>query len=133
MNNAFQDQIKEVYQKARASHWSYPQLFKGLKDIGVRSYTMDVLHYTIEYSSDQATFLETGPSGWKVELGAFNEAEIIKAVRRSQRRETDYPTFLKEIAAAGVPKYYVSMSEDTVSYVGSDDKNKYIEKVPGTN
>lgn len=126
----FQDKIKDVYQQAKAGNWSYPQLFDGLRAIGVRSYTMDVLQYTIEYSGDSETLLETGPTAWKAQLGDFSEAEVIKAVRRSQRRETDYPTFLKEIAAAGVPKYYVSMSERTVSYVSSDPRNKYVEKVP---
>jgi len=124
------DKIKEVYKQAVAGQWSYPQLFKGLKAAGVRSYTMDVLRYTIEYSGDGETFFETGPADWKVTAGAFNIEEVIKAVRRTQRRETDYPTFLKEIAAAGIPKYYVSMTENTVSYVGADPKNKYVEKVP---
>lgn len=123
------DKIKEVYKQALAGQWSYPQIFKGLKSVGVRSYTTDVLHYTIEYSGDGETFLETGSVDWKATAGTFNKEEVIKAVRRTQRRETDYPTFLKEIAAAGIPEYYVSMTENTVSYVGADPNNKYVEKV----
>ena len=126
----FEDKIKDVYAQARTNAWSYPQMFKALKAAGVRAYTVDVLKHVLEYSGDGEKLVETGPSAWKVELGNFNEAEVIKAVRRSQRRETDYPTFLKEIAASGVPKYYVSMSECTVSYVGVDSKNRYVEKVP---
>ncbi len=129
--STFQDKIKDVYVKGRANGWKYPQLFQGLKDAGVQSYTMDVVNYAIEYLAEKESFVEKGPATWKVVVGDFNEAEVIKAVRRSQRQETDYPTFLKEIAAAGVPKYYVSISECTVSYVGSDPKNKYVEKVPG--
>ena len=129
---SFQDKIKDVYKQAKAGNWNYPQMFNGLKTIGVQSYTMNVLKYTIEYVGGDETFLEIGPSGWKVDLGMFNEAQVIKAVRRSQRKEIDYPTFLKEIAAAGVPKYYVSMSECTVSYLGADEGNKYVEKVPTT-
>lgn len=128
--NAFQQKIKDVYQQARANQWGYPQLFKGLKSAGVRSYRMDVVNYAIEYVGDGESVLEHGPSTWKVEVGTFNEADVIKAIRRTQRQETDYPTFLKEIAAAGIPRYDVSMSENTVSYMGSDPKNKYVEKVP---
>lgn len=127
---ALQGKIKGIYQQARAQKWKYPQLFQGLKSVGVRSYTMDVVNYVLEYSGDGETFIEKGPAGWKADVGPFDEAEVIKAIRRSQRQETDYPTFLKEIAAAGIPKYYVSMSDGTVSYVGFDVKNKYIEKVP---
>lgn len=126
-----QDKIKDVYQQARASQWSYPQLFHALKAAGVRSYETDVLNFQITYFGDGEKLSESGPAGWKLDAGPFNEAEVVKAIRRAQRRETDYPTFLKEIAAAGIPKYYVSMSEDTVSYVGADPKNKYVEKVPG--
>ena len=125
-----QDKIKDVYKQAMAGRWSYPQIFKALKSVGVRSYTTDVLHYTIEYSTDEETFRDTGPADWKVTAGAFNQEDVIKAVQRIQRRETDYPAFLKEIAAAGIPKYYVSMTENTVSYLGADPKNKYVEKVP---
>lgn len=125
------DKIKNVYKQAAANTWTYPQLFSALKATGVRSYSVDVLHHKIEYRTDTETITEPGPDGWALTAGAFNEADVIKAIRRAQRRETDYPTFLKEIAAAGIPKYYVDMAECTVNYSGSNPKDKYVEKVPG--
>lgn len=124
------NKIKDVYQQAAANQWSYPQFFNGLKSAGVRSYTMDVLKHTIEFTGDQETHLEPGPADWNLTAGAFNKEAVIKAVRRVQQRETDYPAFLKEIAAAGIPKYYVSMTDNTVSYLGADPNNKYVEQVP---
>ncbi len=125
-----QDKIKAVYKEGLANHWNYPQLFKGLKEAGVTSYSVDVIRYRITYFSEGRTFVENGPKDWKVEIGSFKEEEVVKAIRRAQRRETNYQTFLKEIAAAGIPKYYVSMSECAVNYLGVDIQNKYVEKIP---
>lgn len=122
--------IKDVYVQARANKWKYPQLFAGLKAVGVKSYSVDVTKHTIEYREEGNSVVHSGPAGWNVKLGAFNQNEVINAVRRSQRGETDYLTFLKEIAAAGVPRYYVSMAESTVSYFGAKPGDQYVEKVP---
>lgn len=124
------DKIKDVYKQAAANQWSYPQLFNALKTAGVRSYSVDVLHHKIEYRGDNETISEPGPTGWTLTAGTFNEADVITAIRRAQKHETDYPTFLKEIAASGIPKYYVDMAECTVNYLGADPKDKYVEKVP---
>ncbi len=125
------EKIDAVYKKAIAGELtSYPQLFDALKNNGVSYYHVNVSCHQIEYVGDNDHVVHEGPAGFNVEVGAFNEHSVIQAIRRSQRRETDYPTFLKEIAAAGISNYRVDMTERTVSYFGQDPAQKYIEKVP---
>lgn len=125
------EKIDTVYKKAIAGELtSYPQLFDALRDNGVQYYQVKVSSHTIEYFGDNEHVVHEGPVGFNAEVGQFNELGVIQAIRRSQRRETDYPTFLKEIAAAGISNYRVDMNERTVSYFGQDPAHKYIEKVP---
>lgn len=126
----FHDRINAVSQKARSQNWTYPQLFDALKAEGVKSYKVDVRCQRIEYWGDYEHAVHDGPSGFNPPVGTFNESQVIVAIRRTQRKETDYPTFLKEILAAGIRHYHVDMKERTVSYFGIDPTNKYVEKVP---
>jgi uncharacterized protein YbcV (DUF1398 family) len=126
----FIDHLNMIFKHAAIEKWSYPQVFDALKVSGVRYYITDVVRYEIEYFGDEESAVEEGPEGFRAEIGPYNEAKVIEAIRRTQRKETDYPTFLKEIAAAGITNYRVDMQDRTVSYFGNDPKNKYIEKVP---
>jgi len=132
MSLTLETKIKAVARKAVENKWSYPQLFDALKAEGVTHYETNVSAYKIEYFSAGETFLETGPQNFNAPVGpSFNRENVIKAIRRAQKREIDYPTFLKEIAAAGVPHYRVDMSARTVSYLGQKAGEQYVETVPG--
>lgn len=124
------EKINAVYPKAISEQWTYPQLFDALKNEGVRSYKVDVAAYWVEYSGDQEQVVHEGPKGFTATVGVFDQSGVIAAIRRTQRRETDYPTFLKEIAASGIAAYRVDMKERTVSYLGQDPANRYVENVP---
>lgn len=126
----FDQRITDVYQKAVPAQWTYPQLFNALKTAGVSSYHTDVTSHRIEYFGEGTSIVHDGPAGFKADVGNFNQEGVIAAIRRAQRRETDYPTFLKELAAAGISHYKVDMAARTVSYFGKDSKNQYVEKVP---
>lgn len=124
------EKINAVYPKAVAEKWTYPQLFDALKSEGVRSYTVDVPVYKTQYFGDDERVMHEGPKGFTATVGPFDQSGVIAAIRRAQRRETDYPTFLKEIAASGIAHYRVDMKDRTVSYFGKDPANRYVEKVP---
>jgi uncharacterized protein YbcV (DUF1398 family) len=127
---AFIDHLNTIFKHAAVEQWSYPRVFDALKAAGVRYYITDVVRYEIEYFGDEESAVEEGPQGFRAEVGVFNQAKVVEAIRRTQRKETDYPTFLKEIAAAGVSNYRVDMKDRTVSYYGHDPRNKYVEQIP---
>jgi uncharacterized protein YbcV (DUF1398 family) len=124
------DHLNIIFKHAAIEKWSYPRVFDALKAAGVRYYITDAVRYEIEYFGDEVSALEEGPEGFRAEIGLYNEAKVIEAIRRTQRKETDYPTFLKELAAAGISNYRVDMQDRTVTYFGYDPKHKYVEQVP---
>jgi uncharacterized protein YbcV (DUF1398 family) len=123
------EKVNAVYAQITPA-WGYPQLFEALKKAGVSSYETNVAIHSIHYYGVDGDFIQEIPSEVLSISKEFNQEALIKAIRRSQAKETDYQTFLKEIAQAGVPHYKVNMQERTVSYFGCDPTRKYVEKVP---
>ncbi len=124
--------LEELYRKAAKGNWTYPQLFDGLKNIGVERYEVKVPLHEITYVGGGKSIVHPAPEGFQtLTVGhAFDLAGIKKALGRVQSKETNYIQFLGEIAAAGVPYYRVDMKPRTVTYHGKNRTDKLVEKVP---
>jgi Phage envelope protein len=64
-----------------------------------------------------------------VDVPAFNEAALIKALRVDQAGESTFPEFLEASWHAGVVRYDVDLEARTVSYQGCNGE-EYIEAYP---
>jgi uncharacterized protein YbcV (DUF1398 family) len=64
-----------------------------------------------------------------VDVPAFNQEALIKALRVDQAGESTFPEFLDATWRAGVVRYDVSLEARTVAYQGSNGE-KYIESYP---
>ncbi|MCG3205056.1 MAG: hypothetical protein KCHDKBKB_01773 [Elusimicrobia bacterium] len=127
------EKIRKMYQRAAEEKWPYPYIFNSLKSFGVERYEVNVLTHEIKYVGEGKSFVEGPPQGFSpLPAGAAYNLEALKlAIERVQRRETTYPQFLAEIAAAGVSFYRVDMKPRTVTYHGPG-QHKHVEKVPET-
>lgn len=128
----FTEEVTKTLGDAALESWPYPRVFQALKEAGVRYYETDVLRYRIEYVGDTGSYVESGPVDFgPLTVGhAFDEEAIQAAIRRAQEGEMDYPSFLNALAAAGVPRYRVDMTERTVTYYGVGNNLRYVQKVP---
>lgn len=70
--------------------------------------------------------LISGPA----DIPAFNEAALIKAIRIDQAGESTLPEFLNSAWQAGVVRYDVDFEARTVTYMGYDEEQKYVEAYP---
>ena len=124
-------QIKKILAEAAAQKWPYPKVFDALKAAGVEYYETVVPRHEITYHGAGGQLKEGAPDGFQPVQAAdqFNQPGVRAAILRTQRRETDYPQFLREIAAAGVHTYRVDMKDRTVSYKGARGE-LYVETVP---
>jgi uncharacterized protein YbcV (DUF1398 family) len=129
------EKIKAVYETARAEKWTYPQLFDGLKVIGVERYEVNVATHEITYFGGKTSHKQPAPDGFSpLTVGEkFDQAALKTALKRTQSGQSTYEEFLAEIAAAGVPFYRVDMKPRTVSYHAANRKDKLVEKVPQPN
>ena len=120
-------EISEVQKLAK----NYPDLAKRLIEIGIESYTVDVATEIILYRK------ANGNNGIKYPekplntiSPAFNREQTIQAIRDNQQGKSDYPTFMRDIAKAGVRFYEATLTGDKkrVTYIGSG--GSYEEEIP---
>ena len=64
-----------------------------------------------------------------VDVPAFDEAALIKALRIDQAGESTFPEFLDATWLAGVTRYDVDLETRTVSYQGCRGE-EYVEAYP---
>ena len=110
-------QIQEVYKTSK----SYPELISKLVAIGIQSYTVDVATSTILYRlAEGRNVLHPNDMAPRNINLKFNREETITAIRTNQQGKSDYPTFMNEIAMAGVRFYEATLSGDKkcVTYIG---------------
>ncbi len=121
------EKIKACYKAAS----NYPDLAKRLSEIGVESYTVDTASGAILYRfSHGQTDLHPGSTAARTIAENFNEQKTIAAIRNNQQGKTDYPTFMTEIAEAGVRFYEATLNgaNKRVTYIGIG--GFYEESIP---
>jgi len=121
------NQIKEVYKTAK----NYPDLVLKLIAIGIQSYTVDVTSSTILYRlAEGKNILHPSDVSSRTISEKFNEGETIQAIQNNQQGKTDYPTFMNDIAKAGVRFYEATLTGNNkrVTYIGTG--GSYEEVIP---
>ena len=100
---------------------NYPDLVSKLIEIGIQSYTVDVATGTILYRlADGVNVLFTSGIEPRSIEAQFNEGKTIVAIRDNQQGKSDYPTFINDIARAGVRFYEATLNGNNkrVTYIG---------------
>jgi len=113
-----QEKIKQVY----ASSKTYPELVGKLITLGVQSYTVDTATSTILYRfANGENLIQSHGTENRNITTSFNNEETIQAIRSNQQGKTDYPTFMNDLAKAGVRFYEATLTgnKKRVTYIGT--------------
>ncbi len=110
----------------------YPVYVNNLKEAGVRSYTVAVdtharrifAAFMIKYWKYPARHLQRSAQNDSISDG------LKAALHRTQTGQIDYPTFMQEIADAGVHFYTADLLNRTVKYFGKPSIDYYEEAIP---
>jgi uncharacterized protein YbcV (DUF1398 family) len=123
-------ELNEKIQKAYKKASNYPDLVKRLIAIKIKSYTVDVSTGIVLYRFSKGNHVVKPGNAEREIVSLFNNEQTIQAVRDNQQGKTDYPTFMNDIARAGVRFYEATLDGDNkrVTYIGSD--GFYEEKIP---
>ncbi|SDG14498.1 Uncharacterized conserved protein YbcV, DUF1398 family [Dyadobacter soli] len=124
---------EEIIESAeqRSAGQSYPQLVKNLKAIGVDNYEVKVKNRKRTYTSVNGEKLIIPGDLPEFECAeAFELEEVKAAIKRTQEGLTDYPTFLREIGAAGIHTYVADLTGMKVIYQGPNSEYEYEEVIP---
>lgn len=123
------DLIKSAEERSKGQ--AYPFFVKNLKAIGVDNYEIKVGNHKRTYISVIGDKLVIPGDIPEFECAETFELESVKtAIKRNQEGITDYPTFLREIGAAGIHTYVADLSGMKVIYQGPNSEYEYEEVIP---
>lgn len=115
----------------RSAGQPYPLFVKNLKAIGVDNYEVKVKNHKRTYTSVNGDKLMIAGDLPEFECAETFELEEVKAaIKRNQDGLTDYPTFLREIGAAGIHTYVADLTGMKVIYQGPNSEYEYEETIP---
>ena len=135
--------LTTVFHKASAGSIAetvnFPAVVKSLLEIGAESYHCDL--YRREktyYMPDGRNHVEAEPELDPAEFNgthiaaAFDDAQIVAALRAVQTGDITYVEFLRRIMKAGCVGYQVCIAGKRALYFGRAGQ-VYVEKFPGSN
>lgn len=124
-----EDLIASVEMKSAGQ--PYPYLIKNLKAVGIDNYVVKVSNHKRTYTNQNSTTLVIPGNLPEIEPAETFELEAVKtAIKRTQEGITDYPTFLAEIANAGIHTYVADLVGMKVIYQGPNSEYEFIESIP---
>lgn len=123
------NQIQQAEQKVKTGA-DFPKFAQNLKTLGVKRFDVYVMNgMTIYFGSGDEPV--EGPPLYEnllIEQNP-NQGELKEALKIHQSGETDYQTFCRQAASAGVEKWIVDLEEMTVTYLSIDGTALETEKI----
>lgn len=124
------EQIKERHSKVKSGA-DFPAYIQDLKKFGVMAYENYVSDGHTIYFGNENFQLAAGGKYPAMEISVTGAAEKLKhSLLIHQQGQTDYPTFCREAAAAGVEKWKVDLQQLTCTYFDKKGNELVVEKIP---
>lgn len=124
------EQIHKAFEKVKSGA-DFPQFVQDLKEIGVTHYDNFVSDGRTKYFGKNDFTLDGVSKYTKIEVNDIGSSDNLKhAILIHQQGQTDYPTFCKQAAEAGVEKWTTHMVEMTVTYLDKKGQKLTIEAIP---
>lgn len=124
------DQIHKAFSKVKSGA-DFPQFVQDLKEIGVTHYDNFVSDGRTKYYGSDDFTLDGNSKYPEMKVNEISSLDSLKhALSIHQQGQTDYPTFCKQAADAGVEKWITHMMEMTVTYLDKKGQKLIIESIP---
>jgi uncharacterized protein YbcV (DUF1398 family) len=123
-------QIHKAFSKVKSGA-DFPQFVQDLKEIGVTHYDNFVSDGRTKYYGSDDFTLDGNSKYPEMKVNEISSSDSLKhALSIHQQGQTDYPTFCKQAADAGVEKWITHMMEMTVTYLDKKGQKLIIESIP---
>ena len=107
----------EAAQAKVDSNADFARFVRELKEMGVERYEAHMADGHVEYYGLGGTYVQTRSKFASVPVAPSVDFERMKGSLRAYRRDsTDFVTFFKDMAGAGVSKYVVDIDAMTSTY-----------------
>lgn len=123
-------QIQDASKKVKSGA-DFPRLVQDLKAIGVTYYENHVADGRTNYFGTNNFTIDGAAKYPALTVSDKGSSDKLKqAISIHQQGQTDYMTFCKQAAEAGVEKWRTSMTEMTVTYLDKSNNELTVEPIP---
>lgn len=123
--------IKAAHSKVNSGA-DFPAYIQDLIKLGVTRYNSFVNDGHVVYYGENNYQITAEAKYPLLDMaGTGNQEHFITKLKLHQQGQTDYPTFCRDAAAAGVEKWCVDMKQMTCTYYDKADTVMLEEKIPG--
>ena len=124
------DQVHQAHSKVKSGA-DFPRYVQDLKSIGITHYDNFVSDGRTKYYGTEGYSIEGEPKYPEMKVNGSGSADKLKyALSIHQQGQTDYPTFCRQAAEAGVDKWITHMIEMTVTYLDKSGNKLVVEAIP---
>ncbi len=122
--------IKDAHAKVQSGA-DFPRYIQDLIDLGVRSYTTWVADGHADYYRDDTPSMHSDPKYAQLTISDTVDREsFLHDLTLHQQWGTDYMTFCRDAAKAGVATRVIDMQAMTCTYYDSHDTIVLVETIP---
>lgn len=124
------NQINVVHARVKSGA-DFPQYVQDIKRLGVVAYDHYVTDGRNEYFGPNAFTLTSEPVGAPLTVADTGAADALThALKIHQQGQTDYPTFCRQAAEAGVEKWTTHAHDLTCTYYDKHGRALVTETIP---
>jgi len=109
----------------------FPQFIKEIKEMGVKRNDVYVSNGLSIYFDDEDNVQQISPDEYPILIinDEASAAKLTHALKIHQQGETDYFTFCKQAADAGVEKWVTDLEEMTCTYLDAEGNELVKENI----
>lgn len=124
------EEIKNAHSKVKSGA-DFPIYIQDLKKLGITQYSTFVSDGHTEFLG-QNNYHITSEGNYKtLDIHEVANSQQFKdALKAHQEGKTDYPTFCKDCAHAGIKKWTVSILQRTCIYFDKSENKVLLENIP---
>jgi uncharacterized protein YbcV (DUF1398 family) len=124
------NEIKAEHQKVKSGA-DFPKYIQAVKKLGVSHYTAYVFDGNTDYFDGENNTASTGAKYESLKISEHTDAENFKSrLKLHQQGGTDYPTFCKDCAEAGIEGWEMDLNKMTCTYFDKAGNKILIEDIP---
>lgn len=123
------EQIKAAHAKVRSGA-EFPQYVQEMKQLGIVAYDLYVTDGHARYVGFEQVLRSEPTYAPLVVAAQGNQHALEHALTLHQHGQTDYPTFCRQAAAAGVEKWTTRTVELTCTYYDQQGRALVMEAIP---
>jgi uncharacterized protein YbcV (DUF1398 family) len=124
------EQIEQAHKKVKSGA-DFPKYIQEIKEFGVKGFETWVKDSHTEYFGDTNFSAQSNAKYDELVISDYSNKEFFMSQLKShQQGKTDYFTFCKDCAEAGIEKWVVTLEEMTCTYFDKKGNEILVEEIP---